>query len=83
MNEVRSASGTDCWEERGMQIIKNAAGKWLIEATDSELLFLNAKVQEKVCPIKCPFGTGCINVRHCCNMRLDLRIKAEEISKRW
>lgn len=32
-----------------MKIIKNAAGKWLIEATDEEMLWLDCKVQEFGC----------------------------------
>ena len=48
-----------------MNIIKNAAGKWLIESTDAEVLWLDCKVNRYGCEA-CPWkdDEGCDGFDH-------------------
>ena len=68
-----------------MQIIKNAAGKWLIEATDEEILWLDVKVNNYGCD-KCPWkdDDGCDGFDHATCMDPSWRISAaaEQIRSR-
>lgn len=65
-----------------MQIIKNAAGKWLIEATDEEVLWLDCKVNRYGCEA-CPWkdDEGCDGFDHatCMTPSFEITKAAERI----
>lgn len=68
-----------------MQIIKNAEGKWLIEATDAEVLWLDCKVNRYGCEA-CPWkdDEGCDGFDHatCMEPSWKIRKAAERILQR-